>query len=232
MGFLILLISLTDPIGDHPVDSLNPQRYIDTDITVVKAANDSENLYFYVEINDSGRIANLTDTTIYSGAASISIFLDTDFDSTTGLTWGWWANGYDRLISVVHTPNLIDPWQIGDAFGIYAYNQDAHPVYEYNLLNTAALKSAHNDHRVEASVPLKDLAIKGDSIGILVIIQEQIDPWQGDYAPDEDLLGDTTLLYIIQPKASNIKIDGKFDDWDDVPELVPTKFKPQNAQEK
>ncbi len=232
MGLFILLISLTDPIGDHPVDSLNPQRYIDTDITVVKAANDSENLYFYVEINDSGSIANLSDTSIYSGAASISIFLDTDFDSATGLTWGWWANGYDRLVSVVHTPNLIDPWQIGDAFGVYAYNQESHPVYEFNLIDTTTLKSAHNDHRVEASVPLKELGIKGDSIGILVIIQEQIDPWQGDYAPDEDELGDATLLYIIRPKASNIKIDGKFDDWDDVPELVPTKLNTKNAREK
>ena len=213
------MLSLTDPIGDHPVDSLDPSKYVDTDITVVKLANDSSNLYFFIQINDSGDISRLADTSVYSGSAGISIFIDTDFDSATGLTWGWWATGYDYLLSVLHTTPIKDPWAIGDAFGVYKYDQNEYPVYKFIFQDTVGLNVKHGKYRLEGSVPLGKLNISSDSIAVLVISQEQLDPWLGDYAPDEDSLGTSALVYRLNHLKSEIAIDGNYEDWSDIPEL-------------
>ncbi len=223
-------LSLTDPIGDHPVDSLNPMKYVDTDIAVVKLSADSSSLYFYVEINDSGDLNRLADTTLYSGSASVSLFIDTDMDSSTGLTWGWWCLGYDVLLSVLHTTPIKDPWEIGDAFGFYRYDQSAYPVYKFELVDTSALNVEHKQHRLEGSIPLKMLDLKSDSIAVLVIVQEQLDPWLGDYAPDEDSLGTSALIYDLGLAKDGIKIDGKFDDWKDVPELRLVRVIPEDER--
>ncbi len=223
----VMFISLTDPVGDHPVDSMIPGKYIDTDIAVVKAANDSANLYFYVEINDSGNLNRLSDTTIYNGAAKISIFIDTDMDSSTGLSWGWWISGYDYLISPLHTPIINEPWSISDAFGVYSYNQKEHPIFQFERIDSACIKEEHDSIRLEASIPLEKIKAKPDSIAVLVIIQEQLDPWLGDYAPDEDSLGTSSLVYRLRRSGPvPVKIDGKFEDWKDIPELKPTHLVP------
>ncbi len=215
-----IILSFSDPLGDYPKDSTNMTKYINVDLCKFKAANDTEFLYLYIELNDSSDIARLADTTLYAGAASISAYIDVDFDSFTGLTWGWWRNGYDYRITPVHTPTLEFPWQLGDEFGIYRYIQEKHPVYAFELIDSIYPKASFDKNQIEFAIPLKYLSDSRDSIGLLFIAQERLDPWGGDYAPNEDVLGSTTIVYKIHPnKITTIKIDGKFEDWKDVPEL-------------
>lgn len=211
-------IPVPEVTGDHSVDPGNPAKYVDTDLYQIYVTDDTNYIYFYLTFNDSANLYNLQDTTIYNGAAAITIFFDLDGDSATGLTWGWWGSGYDFAATITHTPPVESPWgPLPDAFGLLTYDQTQHPNWGFNPTGDTAIVSISADepyNKIEAAIPKATISGLGRSIRFLIVTQEQLSPWGGDYAPDPDKLGYQVYSYSLQnlPDAG-ITIDGDFSDW-------------------
>ncbi len=208
-------------LHDHAVDPNNPAKYVDTDMHQIYVTDDSNFIYFYITFNDSADLYRLMDSTLYSGEAAVSIFMDTDLDSSTGLTWGWWAAGYDFYATVTHTDSGVGG-VLPDAYGLYAYvDPSQHPNWGFGdaLPDTpiTAISIDEPYNALEAAIPKSAIPDLGGSIYFLVVTQEQDNPWGGDYAPNEDVCGYGVYKYDFQnlPNAG-ITIDGDFSDWADV----------------
>ncbi len=212
-------------LHDHAIDPNNPTKYVDTDMHQIYVTDDSLYIYFYITFNDSADLYRLTDSTLYHGEAAVSIFMDLDEDSSTGLTWGWWAAGYDFYATVTHTDSGIVPsWGgvLPDAYGMYPYvDPSAHPDWGFGdaLPDTpiSAISIDEPYNALEVALPKAAIEGLGSSFYFLVVTQEQDNPWGGDYAPDEDVCGYGVYKYDLQNLSdAGITIDGDFSDWDGI----------------
>ncbi len=210
-------------LHDHAVDPNNLAKYVDTDMHQIYVTDDSNFIYFYITFNDSADLYRLRDSLLYNGEAAISIYMDTDLDSATGLTWGWWAAGYDFYATITHTDSgLGTSWGgvLPDAYGLYAYvDPSQHPNWGFGdaLPDTpiSAISIDEPYNAIEAAIPKSAIPDLGNGIYFLVVTQEQDNPWGGDYAPNEDECGYAVYYYQFQNLAdAGITIDGDFTDWD------------------
>ena len=76
-------------LAPNPIENIDDYSSPELDMKDIYITNDEEFLYIRIDINENGIFDDLQEN---GGMMSThEIFLDTDLDTGTGLTWGWWA---------------------------------------------------------------------------------------------------------------------------------------------
>ncbi len=212
---------LTFSEGDpNTPDAENPAYWVDLDIKDLYAIKGSDSLYVRVVLNEAANITNTLTDTSYHGGGQLVLYFDLDNSNATGLTWDWWASGYDLFVQVFPSPYEDE---LANRAPVFEHTQDGHGWGWIQLEDTTAAHYAWNAefNEVEIAVPLGmlrnpvnlDPASLGDHLAMLVFGSEPEGPWRADTAPS--LPASQGLPYRINTPADPIAIDGVFFDWDD-----------------
>lgn len=83
-------------------DSANTSYFADLDIQHLYATDDTNYVYFRIQMDNIADVSKIASDTSYHGGAAIGLYISLDPGpaDTTGLTWGWWGSGYDMLVQV------------------------------------------------------------------------------------------------------------------------------------
>lgn len=184
------------------------------DIEDIWITNDADFLYISISINENGIFDDLSEN---GGMLSThEIFLDTDMDSGTGLTWGWWATGADYwiLLNVPHGIGWVEGWsgdggwqeEIGIAHFIGANGVDS------NWEDTFAgcdMAINDDDNRLEIAIPREAIGETGavETTRLMFYGENTLD-WSADVFPND--LSVETLVYAYN---NPIMVDGDGSDW-------------------
>ena len=227
-------VELTFAQGDPDApDPNNPSYFADLDIEDVYATDDADFVYFRIKLNSIANVQNIPNDTSYHGGASIAIYISVDPgpSDTTGLTWGWWGNGYDFFVQVFPGDSMAVANTRYEQF-IWEHTQSGNG-WDFIVADTLiGAKVAWNvdNNDVEVAVPkrilfnphfLPNFTIP-QNIAIMVYAGENLGPWRADYACNDGVAG--YPVYLKSPGLINI--DGLFFDWNasmqlDVPPNVP-----------
>ena len=185
------------------------------DVKDIYVTHSNDSLYIRIDINENGTFTDLQSMVDGTGMqAAIELFIDTDVDTSTGLTWGWWKTSGDYWL------NLSVP------FGWPGFNTTLeHGINKFIGKNGADSKweevagaSFHmavnaDDNKMEIAIPRAALGeTNGDmeSTGIIVLAEDPTAGWVADAAPNN--LGTMENIYNYG-KAPVITIDGDMSDW-------------------
>ena len=204
----------SDPVA---VDQQNrdPQNLIDIDIADVYARLDAGMaLNMRVTMNPGADLRNVTaDTSYHGGGASLTVYIDADRDSTTGLSYDFYNSGYDFLIEVYPGPE----GGIGDIF-VFEHNQDGSGFSFTQRTDAAPIPVAFNAgfNDVEFSIPLSiltsptalDPSVVGDSVDVWVYASEYGAPFFGDRWPEIGAYGGFPVAIAAGGTATEETVDG------------------------
>lgn len=177
-----LLYSEGDPDTPDPED---PSYRIDVDIEDVYAVKGEDSLYIRVDYNDAANLLAALEDTSYHGGAQSLVYFDVDNDSATGLTWGWWENGYDAYVQIF-------PASEDNHYAVYEHTQEGTGWSWVASEDTTAAHAVWNSgyNNVEIAVPLRFFsdptfleAGVGDTLKIIIEASELEGPWRADMAP-------------------------------------------------
>ncbi|GMU96186.1 T9SS type A sorting domain-containing protein [Ignavibacterium album] len=215
-------VELTFAQGDPDApDPNNPSYFADLDIDDVYATDDADFVYFRVKLNSIANVLNIPNDTSYHGGAAIAVYISVDpgASDTTGLTWGWWGNGYDFFIQVYPGDSVAVANTLYDQF-IWEHTQTGNGwdfIPADTLIGVKVAWNAENND-VEFAVPklklfnphfMPNFTIP-QNIAVMVYAGENNSPWRADYASNAGVAG-----YLVQMKNPGpISVDGLFFDWD------------------
>lgn len=213
---------LTFDNGDPDTpDPANPSYFADLDIEDVFATDDADFVYLRIKMNSISNVLNIEEDTSYHGGAAIAAYISVDpgEGDTTGLTWGWWGNGYDFLIQAYPADSSAE---LNTYFNQYVFehsqNGNAWDFVPADTLIGVSVAWNFSNNDVEMAIPkslllnpknLSDFEVP-DSIAIMIYAGENSSPWRADYAALPGIQG--YKLALTEPSA--ISIDGTFFDWD------------------
>jgi len=182
-------------VAPGDVEEVGDMDIVEIDIKDVYMTNDADNLYIRVDINEDGVFGDLD-----AVSGKPQIFLDTDMDAATGLTWDWWATGVDYWIEYPLTSqdtivNIVGSGSVTEWVNI-------------PCVTTSAINS--DDNAYEIAIDRTALGLD-DAAGVrLMVLNEETVNWGADSYPND--LGTTTMdYYFSSPKT----IDGDMSDWSD-----------------
>ncbi len=203
-------------IQPNPVEEPDDFSAPELDIKDLYVSNDAEYLYIRLDINDNAIFDDLQEN--YGMMSTHEIFLDTDLDAGTGLTWGWWATGADYwiLLNVPHGEGWVETWsgpggwqeEIAIARFIGASGGDSQWEDTYFGCDVAI---NDDDNIMEIAIPLEAIGETAamESTRILMYAENTAD-WLADTYPND--VGVESLIYQYN---SNITVDGDLGDWTD-----------------
>lgn len=222
-----------ETVGDASVDPNNPNKYVDTDLKDIFVTDDSLNIYLEIVFNPQADLTKLQDSTLYNGFANVSIYVDADQSDSTGLDWGFWHGGYDYAIPITELyPGDTTAYKIIK----YAGSNESGSDWMWDNTGetcTSIISLTPPYNKIEVQIPKTAFAGMNPTMNdlrFMVFVQEQFNPWGGDFAPND--LADYAYDYQFQNLAdAGITIDGLFTDWDsdtlktqvDVPETWPVE---------
>ena len=231
-------VKLTFAQGDpYAPDPTNPSYFADLDIQHVYAIDDTNDVYFRIQMDDIADVSKIPNDTSYHGGAAIGIYisLDPGPQDTTGLTWGWWGSGYDMLVQV-YPPDSVAEAHTGAQQFVFEQTQTGtgfdFDVPDSTLGAKVAWNSLNND--CEVAIPryyfnhpahMKGFTPK-DSIAIMIYAGENNSPWRADYASNAGIKG-----YIYNFKTGKItgisdKHSPKLPDTFSLSQNYPNPFNP------
>jgi len=95
-----------DGRDNSPADPDDLDYLIDLNFSDLYATDDEDYLYIRIDMTEHADVRNIVEDTVMYTNAHITINLSTDpdlfedFQDTTGMTWGWYANGIDFMVQV------------------------------------------------------------------------------------------------------------------------------------
>ncbi|MDX9924669.1 MAG: hypothetical protein RBS48_07875, partial [Ignavibacteriaceae bacterium] len=209
--------------GDETVPArggTNAAYFADLDIDDLYATDDANFVYLRIKMNSIGNILNVPNDTSYHGGAALAVYISVDpgEGDTTGLTWGWWGNGYDYLIQAFPSDSLAENTTMYPQY-IYEHKQTGNG-WDYEIASPTlgaqvVWNSTNND--VEIAIPKSILLhprnianfAGTDKIAIMVYAGENNAPWRADYCSTPGIGG---FLLNLKPEGK-VAIDGNFFDW-------------------
>ena len=160
------------------------------DIKDVYVTHDDDYLYVRVDINEDGTFTDLESMVDAGYKAPIQLYFDTDLDSATGLTWGYWLNGGDFYVNITDAdgnPGL----EVTQPFGLLQFtglngNDESFVEVEGGGCTVAVNL---DDNIIEVAVPralIGETNGENESTGILVFSEDPTTDWVNDAAPSAD----------------------------------------------
>ena len=170
-----------------------PSYFADLDIDDVYATDDADFIYLRIKMNSIANLVNVPNDTSYHGGAAIAAYFSVDPGAadTTGLTWGWWGNGYDFFVQA-YPPDSAYAAVGGYPQGVWEHKQ-AGNGWDFEVVDSTrgawvAWNALNND--VEMAIPKAQLLNprylqnfqQPDQIAIMIYAGENLAPWRADYA--------------------------------------------------
>jgi hypothetical protein len=201
--------------------STDPAYFADMDIEDVYATDDADFIYIRVKMNSVANVLNIPVDTSYHGGGAITAYISVDPGEadTTGLTWGWWGNGYDYMVQVFPADSVANANTRFQQF-VWEHKQSGngwdYEVKDSLVGSSVAWNASNND--VEFAIPKKLLFnpkympnfVFPENIAIMIYAGENLAPWRADYASEAGIAG-----FKLPVKApGTISVDGVFFDWD------------------
>jgi hypothetical protein len=87
---------------NSPADPNDLDYHVDLNFAALYATDDADYLYLRIDMNDRADVRRLLNAEVYQNAR-IEVYFSTDpdlfedFRDFTGMTWGWYYNGYDFI---------------------------------------------------------------------------------------------------------------------------------------
>ncbi len=167
-------------------DIINPAL----DIKDVWVSHDDDYLYVRLDINEDGTFTDLESIKDAEGyIAPIQLYFDTDLDSSTGLTWGYWLNGGDYYVNVTNpygNPGL----ETTHAYGILKFTGANGTDEQFVETGDSCIVVRNlDDNKMEIAVPraaIGETNGENESTGILVLAEDPTNDWVNDVAPNDD----------------------------------------------
>lgn len=215
-------VEVTFAEGDPDApDPNNPTYFADLDIEDVYATDDADFVYFRIKMNSIANVQNIPNDTSYHGGAAIAFYISVDpgAGDTTGLTWGWWGNGYDYFVQVYPGDTVATANTLYDQF-LWEHKQAGNGwdfIPADSLIGSKVAWNAENNE-VEFSVPKSKLFnphflpnfVTPENIAVMIYAGENFAPWRADYASNAGVSG-----YLVSMQSPGpIAVDGLFFDWD------------------
>ncbi len=184
------------------------------DVKDIYVTHDNDYLYVRIDINENGTFTDLESMVDGGMQAAIELFIDTDVDTSTGLTWGWWLTSGDYWINL----SVKKGWPGFETtldYGINKFIGQNGADSKWEEVSGASCQVAVNadDNKMEVAIPRAALGeTNGDmeSTGIMVLAEDPTAGWVADAAPNK--LGLTKNVYNYG-RSPVISIDGDMDDW-------------------
>lgn len=150
--------------------------------------HDDDYLYVRIDINENGTFTDLTSLVSGGMQASLELFIDTDVDTSTGLTWGWWATSGDYWVNLsvpYGWPGFEVPHKYGINKFIGANGSDSQwePLPDDSCLVAVNL----DDNMMEVAIPraaIGEIYGEHDSTAILFLAEDPTQGWVNDAAPN------------------------------------------------
>ncbi|MBK7107340.1 MAG: T9SS type A sorting domain-containing protein [Ignavibacteriae bacterium] len=209
-----------DPDTPNPS---NTSYFADLDVEDVFATSDDNNVYVRVKMNSIANVMNIASDTSYHGGAAIAAYISVDpgEGDTTGLTWGWWGNGYDYFVQVYPADTTFQD-STGFAQAIWEHKQTGNS-WDYEVAsNTQGSNVAWNfsNNDVEFSIPKSILLnpkyltnfVTPTEIAVMIYAGENLGPWRADYASETGVAG------------YKVKIDNTTDVKENEATQIPTEY--------
>ncbi len=180
------------------------------DIKDVYVTHDDNYLYVRVDINEDGTFSDLDGLTDAEGyRAPIQIYFDTDADSATGLTWGYWLNGGDFYVNITDAdgnPGLevTTPYGILKHIGLNGNDESFEEVQGGGCTVAVNL----DDNIIEVAIPralIGETNGELESTGILVFAENPVNEWVNDAAPNDD--GSFRNMYYYGGPTTDVNTD-------------------------
>ncbi|MFA4923714.1 MAG: T9SS type A sorting domain-containing protein [Ignavibacteriaceae bacterium] len=222
--------------GDNDApDPANPSYFADLDIDDVFATDDQDFVYLRIKMNSIGSVNNIANDTSYHGGAAIAAYISVDPGAadTTGLTWGWWGNGYDFFAQVFPADTLAEK-MTGYQQLLWEHKQSGNG-WDYEPADTlrgcwVGWNAQSND--VEMAIPKSLLLspkylpnfIIPNEIAIMIYAGENSSPWRADYASLPGVKG--YLLKLIDLTDISEKINSKIPSEFKLSQNYPNPFNP------
>ncbi|MCF6269951.1 MAG: T9SS type A sorting domain-containing protein [Melioribacteraceae bacterium] len=179
------------------------------DIKDVYVTHDDNYLYVRVDINEDGTFTDLENLVDGGAKAPIQLYFDTDVDSATGLTWGYWLNGGDFYVNITDAdgnPGL----EVAQPYGILQHTGLNGNDESFVEVEGGGCTVAINldDNIIEVAIPralIGETNGELESTGIMVFAEDPTTDWVNDVAPD-DASGFRNMYYYGGP-TTDIKTD-------------------------
>ena len=151
-----------DGRDNSPADPDDLSYLVDLNFSDLYATDDEDYLYIRIDMNERADVRNIVEDTAQYTNAYLSLYLSTDpdlfadFRDTTGMTWGWYANGIDFTVPLFpideayydstgfHVP-ISEHTQEGNGFSFEIYQR---------MPELGAMIAWNEDHnKVEIAIP-------------------------------------------------------------------------------
>ena len=175
--------------------------------------HDDNYLYVRIDINEDGTFSDLENLVDGGYQASIELFIDTDVDTSTGLTWGWWYTSGDYWINL-SVPYGWPGFEVPHKYGINKFIGTTGTDSRWEPLANDSCQVAVNldDNKMEVAIPRAAIGETNgelESTAILFLAEDPTQGWVNDAAPND--VG--TKRYVYRYGKKQIHIDGDMSDW-------------------
>ncbi len=183
------------------------------DIKDMYVTHDDDYLYIRLDINEDGTFTDLLALVDGGMQASNELFIDTDCDTATGLTWGWWYTSGDYWINL-SVPYGWPGFEVPHKFGINKFIGSSGTDSQWEALPDDSCTVAVNldDNKMEIAIPRAAIGeTNGDfeSTAILSLNEDPTAGWNADSAPNS--IG--TERYVYRYGRKGVVIDGDMSEW-------------------
>ena len=167
-------------------------------------SHDDDYLYVRIDINEDGTFSDLENLVDGGMQAAIELFIDTDVDTSTGLTWGWWYTSGDYWINL-SVPYGWPGFEVPHKYGINKFIGTTGTDSRWEPLPDDSCLVAVNldDNKMEVAIPRAALGETNgeyESTAILFLAEDPTQGWVNDAAPND--VGSQRYLYTYgQPTA-------------------------------
>ncbi|MDZ7262722.1 MAG: T9SS type A sorting domain-containing protein, partial [candidate division KSB1 bacterium] len=159
------------------------------DVTDIYVAHDDQYLYIRLDINENGTFSDLASLVEGGYQAALELFIDTDEDTSTGLTWGWWYTSGDYWVNL-SIPHGWPGFELKQKYGIMKFiglnGMDSR--WEEVMGDSCILATNSDDNKLEVAIPRaaigEDLGGENESTAILVLCEDPTMGWVNDAAPN------------------------------------------------
>jgi hypothetical protein len=185
---------------DPPRGSTDSTYFADLDLWHTYATDDDDFLYLRVKMSPIADVSRVATDTSYHGGAAIAAYISVDPGpaDTTGLTWGWWGNGYDYFVQALPADSVTQA-TTGYPQALWEHTQSG---FGWDFVAAdpirgawCAWNAANND--VEMAIPKAVLFnphyltnfVVPDTVAIMLYAGENESPWRADYASNPGVAG-------------------------------------------
>jgi hypothetical protein len=185
---------------DPPRGSSDSTYFSDLDLWHAYATDDEDFLYLRVTMSPIADVSRIPNDTSYHGGAAIAAYISVDPGAadTTGLTWGWWGNGYDYFVQAF-PPDTATQAATGYQQAVWEHTQ-AGTGWDFvpaDPIRGAWVAWNASNNEVEMAIPkvvlfnphyLSNFVVP-DEVAIMVYAGENESPWRADYASNAGVAG-------------------------------------------